>query len=123
MVVAVMLEVCVSARARWGCCWFREDEGLWYSGCCWCCCEGCDWAAEVEIEDSLRERVRVAVELNVLAANTESGKVFPPAPAPRAGASEGHISGLAFFKCDLDVSTDELYASGSMSCCCCGDWW
>lgn len=107
VVVAVMLEVCVSARARWGCC-VREDEG-----CC-CCCEGCDW----EVEDALRERVRVAVELNVLpgAAPTESGKVFPPAPAPRAGESEDQMSGLTFFKWDLDVSTEELYASGSMSC-------
>lgn len=118
VVVPVMLEAWVSARAaRWG--WRDEEDdeaGGWY-------CEerDCDWsgsaAAEEEVEDSLRERVRVAVELDVFAGApaTKSGKLFPPAPLPSPGASEGHRSGLTFFKYDRDVSTEELYASGSIS--------
>ncbi|KAG8955211.1 hypothetical protein FRC04_009669 [Tulasnella sp. 424] len=92
----------VSARAaRWG--WLRDEEddedGGWY-------CEerDCDWgavaagsaAAEEEVEDSLRERVRAAVELDGLAGApaTESGSIFRQAPTPSPGATEGHRFGL-----------------------------
>lgn len=108
----VVLEAWVSARAaRWG--WLRDEEeaedGGWYCeerDCDWSAADAGSAAAEEEVEDSLRERVRVAVELDVLAGapTTESGKLFPPAPVPSPGASEGHRSGLTFFKYERDVS-------------------